>query len=72
MASEQAIRELLEARQQIDKIDCKLIEVLDERFLLTRQIEKLRSWRNCDHYAWELAWTRTLLKSYLVKLWKRW
>ena len=43
MASEQAIRELLEARQQIDKIDCKLIEVLDERFHLTRQVGLLKA-----------------------------
>ena len=43
MGSEQAIKELLEARQQIDEIDCKLIEVLDERFHLTRQVGLLKA-----------------------------
>lgn len=43
MATEQATKELLEARQQIDEIDCKLIEVLDERFYLTRQVGLLKA-----------------------------
>ena len=48
MTSQFAIKQLLEARQMIDEIDSKLIETLDERFRLTREVGFLKAENKLD------------------------
>ena len=48
MTTEFANKHLLEARQMIDEIDSKLIETLDERFRLTREVGLLKAEHKMD------------------------
>tara|TARA_B100001029_G_C15057915_1_gene455885 strand:+ start:1006 stop:1296 length:291 start_codon:yes stop_codon:yes gene_type:complete len=48
MTTEFAIKQLLEARRIIDEIDSKLIEILDERFRLTREVGLLKAEHKLD------------------------
>ena len=48
MTSQFAIKQLLEARQMIDEIDSKLIEILDDRFRLTREVGLLKAEHKLD------------------------
>ena len=48
MTNQLANKQLLEARQKIDEIDSKLIETLDERFRLTREIGLLKAENKLD------------------------
>ena len=43
MKTQSAVKTLSEARQIIDEIDSKLIETLDERFRLTREVGLLKA-----------------------------
>ena len=65
MTTEFAIKHLLKARQMIDEIDSKLINTLDERFRLTREVGVLKAEHRLDpidktREAEKLAKLRTL------------
>ena len=48
MTTQLANKQLLEARQKIDEIDSNIIETLDERFRLTREIGLLKAENKLD------------------------
>ena len=48
MTTEVAIKQLLESRRMIDEIDSKLIEILDDRFRLTREVGLLKAEHKLD------------------------